>query len=110
MKTLTIKRVFDDDISLIEGYISSILTLSGVHIPKPLISVLAHSVKYGKLDAEIKREIAERTLSDVQVVSNNITKLRKMKLLIGNKTIEKLQTSPGKLPVSLNLVMDVKKA
>lgn len=99
---MLVRRSYSDDISLLEGYIDVLLTLSGVKLSIPLISVLAYSIKHKKLDQRVKELIAQRHKSNIQVVSNNITKLRKMKLLEGQNTVKKL------IPKDLTLTIQLK--
>ncbi len=100
-----IKRTYKDELTLIEGYITFLLALSGVKLPQPSVTVLSYAVKYKKLSIDIKRLIAERTKSDVQVVSNNITKLRKMKLLEGQLPNKKL--IPPSIPTTVILNLNI---
>lgn len=105
MNTIKIQRKFDNDIALYEGYISTVLTLAGIHKSKIAISILAHSAKYGKLDKEIKEEIAKKCLTNIQVISNYMTKLNSEKYLEGQRVNKKLL--PPKQPFTLQLILDV---
>ena len=105
MNTIKIQRKFDNDIALFEGYISTVLTLAGIHKSKIVISILAHSAKYGRLDKEIKEMIAEKCKTNVQVVSNYMTRLNTEKYLDGQKVIKKLM--PPKAPFTLQLILNI---
>jgi len=106
MNTIKIQRKFPDDIALYEGYIATVLTLAGVHKSKIAISILAHSAKYGRLDKEIKEQVAKKCMTNIQVISNYMTKLNSEKYLEGQKVIKKLM--PPKAPFTLHLILNVK--
>lgn len=106
MKTVRIVRNFDDKITYYEGYIAVILALASIKMTQLHISILAHAALFERLDKEVKEQIAQRNETNLQVVANGISKLRKMKHLDGTKVTPKL-TPPKETPFALTLILNV---
>ena len=95
-----VRRVFDSEIELLERYLDTLLTFSGLHLTPPLITILAYAVKHKNLTPEVKQEIAKKYNTSLQVVANNITKLRRMKFLKGSEVDERLVPKNRELSLS----------
>jgi hypothetical protein len=103
----TIRRVFEDDVALNEAYIIVVLGFAERRLSKILVSILAHAVKYGKIDKDVKQEIASKMKSNTQVVANGITRLRKLGYLNKDQVNERL-CPPKDGKFILNLVYEKK--
>ena len=109
MKKLTIRRPYTDEISYYEGFISIILASASIRMTPLYISVLAHAALYQKLDKEVKTKIAEKNNTNLQVIANTISKLRKDRYLDGAKVNPKLNP-PKNSPTVLELVLHFENA
>jgi hypothetical protein len=108
MQTVRYVQTYEDDITYYERYFSVILSFVGIRMTPLAISILAHAALFERLDKEIKLKIADRNQTNLQVVANNISKLRKTKHLEGS-TVTTKQLPPKGVPFSLNLILNVKK-
>lgn len=103
---MKVARKYPSGVELQQAYIDILLRLAGYRLSDLYTSILAHSSFYGNLDKTTKELIANQHETSVQVVSNGITKLRKLGVLAGNKVNQKLL--PGKTKeVSLTLILGI---
>lgn len=101
-------RLYEDPVALYCGYIGIILLLANKRLSKLHVSILAYAALNESLAKSVKLVIAQANETSEQVVSNAITKLRKMKYLEGCK-VAKVFLPPSTESVSLNITLDVKK-
>lgn len=89
MKTLI--RKYQDPIEVHKDYIDVLLRLAGYRLSDLHVNILAYSSVRKALTPETKKEIALKFATSTQVISNAITKLRKLKLLLKNNINPKLK-------------------
>lgn len=83
-------RKYQDPIQPHKDYIDVLLRLAGYRLSDLHVSILAHSSARKALTPETKKEIAAKFNTTLQVISNAITKLRKLQLLLKNNVNPKL--------------------
>lgn len=89
MKTLI--RKYQDPIAVHKDYVDVLLRLAGYRLSDLHVTILAYSSVRKALTPETKKEIALKFNTSIQVISNAITKLRKLKLLLKNNINPKLK-------------------
>jgi hypothetical protein len=83
-------RKYQDPVQPHKDYIDVLLRLAGYRLSDLHVSILAHSSARKALTPETKKEIAAKFNTTLQVISNAITKLRKLQLLLKNNVNPKL--------------------
>jgi hypothetical protein len=89
-----------------QAYIDIILRLAGYRLSDLYISILAYVSYFGKLDKNVKQILAEKNNTSVQVISNGITRLRKIGVLQKNTVNQKLVPA-DKEAINLTLMLGV---
>jgi hypothetical protein len=84
---MKVARKYEEGVKLHQAYIDVLLRLAGYRLSDLYTSILAHSSFYGTLDKVVKERIASEFGTSIQVISNGITKLRKMGILEKNAVI-----------------------
>lgn len=88
---MKVARKYESGVQLHQAYIDILLRLAGHRLSDLYTSILAHSSYYGTINKEIKDQIAEINSTSTQVISNAITRLRKLGLLQKNVINAKLR-------------------
>lgn len=105
---MKIARKYNTGVEFHQAYIDIILRFAGYRLSDLYTSILAHSSYYGDLTKEVKDELAKKNNTSVQVISNGITRLRKLKVLEKNKVNPKI-LPPKTDEISLTLVLGIVK-
>lgn len=87
---MKVARKYESGVQLHQAYIDILLRLAGHRLSDLYTSILAHSSYYGTINKEIKDLIAGHNSTSAQVISNAITRLRKLGLLDKNVINKKL--------------------
>lgn len=87
---MKVARKYESGVQLHQAYIDILLRLAGHRLSDLYTSILAHSSYYGTINKEIKDSIASQNQTSTQVISNAITRLRKLGLLEKNVINKKL--------------------
>ena len=87
---MKVARKYESGVQLHQAYIDILLRLAGHRLSDLYTSILAHSSYYGTINKDIKDSIAFQNQTSTQVISNGITKLRKLGLLEKNVINKKL--------------------
>jgi hypothetical protein len=106
IKSAKIARKYQSGVDFQQAYIDIILRLAGYRLSDMYTSILAYVSYYGKLDKNVKQILAEKNNTSTQVISNGITKLRKLGVLEKNKVNQKLIPA-DKEAINLTLVLGV---
>lgn len=101
-KSAKIARKYESGVEFQQAYIDIILRLAGYRLSDLYTSILAYVSYYEKLDKNVKQILAEKNNTSIQVISNGITKLRKLGVLEKNKVNQKLIPADKE---SINLVL-----
>jgi hypothetical protein len=101
---MKVARRYEEGVKLHQAYIDVLLRLAGYRLSDLYTSILAHSSYYGTLDKEVKERIAGEFNTSIQVISNGITRLRKMGILEKNIVNPRLCPT-SKQGVTLTLVL-----
>lgn len=101
---MKVARRYEEGVKLHQAYIDVLLRLAGYRLSDLYTSILAHSSYYGTLDKEVKERIASEFSTSVQVISNGITRLRKMGILEKN-TVNRRLCPTSKQDVTLTLIL-----
>ena len=88
---MKVARKYKESVELHQSYIDIVLRFAGYRLSDMYTSVLGYSSYYGTINKTIKDQLAEKNNTSSQVISNAITKLRKLGLLKKNVVIEKLR-------------------
>jgi hypothetical protein len=105
---MKIARKYESGVEFHQAYIDIILRFAGYRLSDLYTSILAYSSYHGDLTKEVKDEIARKNNTSVQVISNGITRLRKLKVLEKNKVTPKI-LPPNTDEISLTLVLGIVK-
>jgi hypothetical protein len=105
---MKVARKYEEGVELHQSYIDILLRLAGYRLSDLSVRVLAYSSFYGTINKEIKDELAVKNNTSIQVISNVITKLRKLKLLEKNVINNKLKL-PQKDTASITLLLSIDK-
>jgi hypothetical protein len=103
---MKVARKYDKGVQLHQSYIDILLRLAGHRLSDLYTSILAHSSYYGTINKEIKDMIAIENETSSQVISNAITRLRKLGLLEKN-IINKKLSPMNKDNASITLLLTV---
>ena len=103
---MKVARKYSSGVELQQAYIDILLRLAGYRLSDLYTSILAHSSYYGKLDKPTKELIAQQHNTSIQVVSNGITRLRKVGILNKNQVNKKLIPDKSK-EISLTLILGI---
>lgn len=87
---MKVARKYESGVQLHQAYIDILLRLAGHRLSDLYTSILAHSSYYGTINKEIKDSVALQNQTSTQVISNAITRLRKLGLLEKNVINKKL--------------------
>jgi len=101
---MKVARKYEEGVKLHQAYIDVLLRLAGYRLSDLYTSILAHSSFYGTLDKVVKERIASEFDTSIQVISNGITKLRKMGILEKNAVNPRLCPT-SKQGVTLTLIL-----
>ena len=104
---MKVARRYDGGVELLQAYIDILLRLAGYRLSDLYTSILAHSSYYGTINKDIKKSLAEKNDTSTQVISNAITKLRKLGVLERNVVNRKLVPA-GKTRTVLTLELSTK--
>jgi len=88
------------------AYIDILSRLAGYRLSDMNINILAYLSYYGRLTKNLKQEVASKNQTSVQVISNGISRLRKLGLIDKNNVHPKL-VPKDKEKVELLLVLKV---
>jgi hypothetical protein len=102
LKSAKIARKYESPVEFQQAYIDIILRLAGYRLSDMYTSILAYVSYHGKLDKNIKQTLADKNKTSIQVISNGITRLRKLGVLEKNKVNQKLVPADSK---GINLVL-----
>jgi hypothetical protein len=105
---MKVARKYEEGVELHQSYIDILLRLAGYRLSDLSVRVLAYSSFYGTINKEIKDELATKNNTSIQVISNVITKLRKLKLLEKNIVNSRLRLS-NKENASITLLLTIEK-
>jgi hypothetical protein len=105
---MKVARKYEEGVELHQSYIDILLRLAGYRLSDLSVQVLAHSSFYGTINKEIKDELAAKNNTSIQVISNVITKLRKLKLLEKNIINSRLKL-PHQDNVNITLMLSIEK-
>jgi len=105
-KVSKVARKYETGVEFHQAYIDILLRLAGYRLSDLYTSILAHSSYYGSLNKEVKQQVAKDNNTSLQVISNGITKLRKLGVLTKNKVNPKL-IPQDKEAISLTLLLGV---
>jgi hypothetical protein len=105
-KVSKVARKYETGVEFHQAYIDILLRLAGYRLSDLYTSILAYSSYYGSLNKEIKQRVAKNNNTSLQVISNGITKLRKLGVLTKNEVNPKL-IPKDKEAISLTLVLGV---
>ena len=106
---MKVARKYESGVQLHQAYIDILLRLAGHRLSDLYTSILAHSSYYGTINKEIKDSVALQNQTSTQVISNAITRLRKLGLLEKNVINKKL--SPiSRDNASITLLLGLKDA
>ena len=103
---MKVARKYESGVQLHQAYIDILLRLAGHRLSDLYTSILAHSSYYGTINKEIKDSIAEKNQTSAQVISNAITRLRKLGLLeknIINKKLSPIDRDNASITLLLSL-------
>lgn len=103
---LKVAKRYATDIEYHQTYIDILARLAGYRLSDMNINILAYLSYYGKLSKNIKEEIANKNNTSVQVISNGISRLRKLGLIIKSNVHPKL-VPKDRETVELLLVLKV---
>lgn len=104
---MKVARKYKENVELHQSYIDIVLRFAGYRLSDMYTSVLGYSSYYGTINKHIKDELAKKNNTSSQVISNAITKLRKLGLLNKNIVIEKLRLpSSGAATITFMLMTD----
>jgi hypothetical protein len=103
---MKIARKYQTGVQFHQAYIDIILRLAGYRLSDLYTSILAYSSFYGTLDKDIKSKLAKEHNTSIQVISNGITRLRKINLLAKNTINRKLALQKND-EISLTLVLGI---
>lgn len=103
---MKVARKYEEGVKLHQAYIDVLLRLAGYRLSDLYISILAHSSFYGTLDKVVKERIASEFDTSIQVISNGITKLRKIGILEKN-TVNARLCPTSKEDITITLVLSV---
>ena len=106
IKSAKIARKYQSVVDFQQAYIDIILRLAGYRLSDMYTSILAYVSYYGKLDKNVKQILAEKNNTSIQVISNGITKLRKLGVLEKNRVNQKLIPA-DKEAINLTLMLGV---
>jgi hypothetical protein len=106
IKSAKIARKYQSGVDFQQAYIDIILRLAGYRLSDMYTSILAYVSYYGKLDKNVKQILAEKNNTSIQVISNGITKLRKLGVLEKNRVNQKLIPA-DKEAINLTLMLGV---
>ena len=106
IKSAKIARKYQSGVDFQQAYIDIILRLAGYRLSDMYTSILAYVSYYGKLDKNVKQILAEKNNTSIQVISNGITKLRKLGVLEKNRVNKKLIPA-DKEAINLTLMLGV---
>ena len=81
---MKVARKYEQGVELHQAYIDILLRLAGYRLSDLYTSILAHSSYYGTINKDIKKSLADKNETSTQVISNAITKLRKLGVLEKN--------------------------
>ena len=87
---MKVARKYESGVQLHQAYIDILLRLAGHRLSDLYTSILAHSSYYGTINKKIKDAVALQNRTSTQVISNAITRLRKLGLLEKNIINKKL--------------------
>ena len=87
---MKVARKYESGVQLHQAYIDILLRLAGHRLSDLYTSILAYSSYYGTINKGIKDLIAVENETSTQVISNAITRLRKLGLLEKNIINKKL--------------------
>jgi hypothetical protein len=104
---MKVARKYETGVQLHQAYIDILLRLAGHRLSDLYTSILAHSSYYGTINKEIKDLLAFQNETSTQVISNAITKLRKLGLLQKNIINKKLSPA-DKDNASITLLLMIK--
>ena len=105
-KVSKVARKYETGVEFHQAYIDILLRLAGYRLSDLYTSILAYSSYYGSLNKEVKQQLAENNNTSVQVISNGITKLRKLGVLKKNEVNPKLMPK-DKESIALTLILGV---
>jgi len=104
---MKVARKYKESVELHQSYIDILLRFAGYRLSDLYTSVLGYSSYYGTINKNIKDELASRNNTSTQVISNAITKLRKLGLLQKNTVNAKLRlTSNSEATITFMLKTD----
>lgn len=88
---MKVARKYKETVELHQSYIDILLRFAGYRLSDLYTSVLGYSSYYGTINKDIKDQLAKKHDTSTQVISNAITKLRKLGLLERNVINKKLR-------------------
>lgn len=103
---MKVARKYESGVQLHQAYIDILLRLAGYRLSDLYTSILAHSSYHGTINKEIKDELAALNQTSTQVISNAITRLRKLGLLKKNVINNKLRLL-NKDQANITLLMNI---
>ena len=101
---MKVARKYKETVELHQSYIDILLRFAGYRLSDLYTSVLGYSSYYGTINKDIKDKLAKRHDTSTQVISNAITKLRKLGLLERNVVNSKLRI-PNNKQATITLVL-----
>lgn len=104
---MKVARKYESGVQLHQAYIDILLRLAGHRLSDLYTSILAHSSYHGTINKEIKDELAVLNETSTQVISNAITRLRKLGLLEKN-VINKKLSPVSKDTASITLLLGLR--
>lgn len=108
LKSAKIARKYESGVEFQQAYIDIVLRLAGYRLSDLYTNILAYISYYDKLDKNVKQILAEKNNTSIQVISNGITKLRKLGILEKNKVNRRIVPS-DKEAINLTLMLGVEK-
>jgi hypothetical protein len=103
---MKVARKYEKGVELHQSYIDILLRVAGYRLSNLYTSILAYSSYYGTINKDIKDELAAKHETSTQVISNAITKLRKLSLLEKNVINPKLRLQ-SKNQATITLMLSI---
>jgi hypothetical protein len=104
--TAMVAKKYSSELEYHQAYIDILSRLAGYRLSDMYVSILAYGSYYGSLGKTVKQQLADFNETSVQVISNGITKLRKLGLIEKNNVHRRLVPT-NKEEIELTLVLKV---